>query len=311
MNRSLQAQQGVALVTALLVTAIAATAAASVAVRQQVETHRSGYMLQTAPLWQQLLAGEALARQVLARDARESTTDTVDETWSQEVTVPVEGGAVSGRIVELQGRFNLNSLGGEQPMESLAAARFTRLAKQLELPEGLTAALVDWIDADGNPLAGGAEDMTYLGGESPYRSANRPFVSPGELWLVAGIDADRHGVLEPLVSTLPADAGINLNTAPAMLLGSLFEGLEVHGDTLARERDSAPFESVDQFLERVTQLLDREENDLPDEGLSVTSDYFLLTAQAEYGEVRGQLYSLMQRDAEGGVRILRRSRESF
>jgi general secretion pathway protein K len=148
---------------------------------------------------------------------------------------------VAGTLVDLQGRFNLNTLVvGGQPNPA-AIALFKRLLLRLELPAVRPEAVVDWIDPDAIALPGGGEDALYLRAEPPYRTANAPLASMQELRGITGIDGMALTRLAPYVTALPEQTTVNVNTASPLLLEVLSGG--GGGEELARRRLRSPFAS--------------------------------------------------------------------
>jgi general secretion pathway protein K len=183
-NAGRRPQRGVALITALLVVAIATVAAVTMASRQQLDIRRTAGLLHGEQAWAYALGAENWARVVLRRDARNNRIDTLEEDWSTQPPVSfVEGGSIVGRLIDLQGRFNLNNLVQQNgAVDAKALVFYKRLLRRLDLDERLADALVDWIDPDINVrFPDGAEDETYLLVDPPYRTANRPLVDSSEL----------------------------------------------------------------------------------------------------------------------------------
>ncbi|MEM9169868.1 MAG: type II secretion system minor pseudopilin GspK [Pseudomonadota bacterium] len=79
--------------------------------------------------------------------------------------------------------------------------------------ENLGAAVTDWIDADNDALAGGAEDDFYAGLPTPYRTGGGPVRAVSELRAVAGFDAPIFRRLAPGLCALPdkQPTAINVN----------------------------------------------------------------------------------------------------
>ena len=301
-------QRGVALITALLVVAIATVAAVSMASRQQLEVRRTASLLHGEQAWAYVLGAEEWAKVVLRRDAQESQVDTLSEDWATRPPVStVEGGAVFGRIIDLQGRFNLNNLVLQNgKMDPEAVAYYKRLLRNLDLDERLADAVVDWIDANIDvTFPDGAEDETYLSLDPPYRTANRPMQDASELRLVKGYTGEVVDKLLAHVVALPVRTPINVNTADSTVLSAIGESLSVSdGEKLLETRGEDGYATVDSFRQNISgQQLDAA-------ALSVTSDWFLLLSEADIGEGRARLASRLQRD-RGTVRVVGRQREFF
>ena len=300
-------QRGVALITALLVVAIATVAAVTMANRQQLDIHRTGSLLHGEQAWAYVLGAENWAKVVLRRDARKSQIDTLAEDWSTQPPVSfVEGGSIIGRLVDLQGRFNLNNLVQGGAPDAKAIAFYKRLLRGLELDERLADPLVDWIDPDIDArFPDGAEDEAYLLLDPPYRAANQPLVDTSELRLVKGYTAEAVARLLPHVVALPARTAVNVNTADAIVLSAVAEGLSLSdGAALVEARGEDGFDSVDRFRTQSPLAGKQVDADL----LSVKSDWFLMLTEANIGEGRARLASRIQRSRDD-LRVISRQRE--
>jgi len=300
-------QRGVALVTAILMVALATVAAVAMATRQQLDIRRTGNLLHSEQAWAYVLGAESWARVVLARDLRESQRDSLDEDWATQVPAAlVEGGSVAGRLVDLQGRFNINSLVSQGRAVPAAVDRFKRLLQVLEISETLAEALVDWLDEDINAgFPDGAEDNAYLLVQPAYRTANRPMASVSELRLVQGFTAEVVDKLLPFVCALPSSsAAVNVNTAPPEVLRTLAAGLsEADGEALAAARDQNPFDDVAKFLAEAPLAGKQVDPD----SVSVSSQWFRLLAASDVGQGHAELTSLIQRSRRQTA-VVRRER---
>ncbi|MEC9407622.1 MAG: type II secretion system minor pseudopilin GspK [Pseudomonadota bacterium] len=308
------AQRGVAVLTAIFVMALASIAAASLAYRQNIAFHRTEALKHSEQAWWVARGVADWATTLLEKDREQGEVDHLGEFWATPVDyLPVDNGVVTGGMVDLQGRFNLNNLASADP---LFAEIFKRLVLGLSLdsgqatpdPEQLVAAIQDWIDPDVEPrFPGGAEDGIYLSKSPAYRAANRPFASVSELRLVDGVSPALYSALEPLVTVLPEETPININTAPAALLLAL-------SDTPSPGEISA---FVENRAEQPAESLDPITNDallgpaVDAQGLSVSSQYFLVHGEATIGRGRVRLYSLIFRSAQGQARVVYQSRDAF
>lgn len=318
----LRFQHGTALVTALLVLFLTVTLATDMASRQQFDVRRTGNLLTLDQAHEIALGGERWAIAILARDRRgeappgqslsadddnSADVDSLEEGWAQPLPpIPVEGGQIAGRIIDLQGRFNVNNLVADGAVDALALARFERLLETLEIDRGVAQAVVDWIDADGETtFPSGAEDDFYIARGEPYLAANQPLVTVSELLLVRGIDNEIWTRLKPHVTAQPEATAVNVNTASAAVLGALAEGLDSGtAEQLAGRAAEEPFESVEEFLgEDVLADLEIDSN-----RIAVRSDHFRVRATVVLGRVEYTLYSWLQRDDNGASRVLRRAR---
>ncbi len=300
------AQRGVALVTALLVVALAVTAAVAMATRLHVDVRRTGNLLHGEQAYAYALSAENWAYVILRKDAKDNKHDAADEDWATALPpISVEGGVVSGRITDLQGRFNVNNLvnAAGEPVEG-EIAYFRRLLEILELDPSLSSALQDWIDPDINAtFPNGAEDDAYLLLDPPYRAANRPLVSFSELRLVQGFTAEVIAALEPHVTALPVPTTLNVNTATPQLLLALDEQMTAQDvEQLVAERERAAFVDVASFLSH-DALAGLQLAVQP----GVASNWFRVLTDVQVGSGQARVVSLLER-VDGKLRIVSRTR---
>ena len=84
---------------------------------------------------------------------------------------------------------------------------------------GLTAAYLDWTDADDTPRAGGAESDWYRRAGRPL-PRNAPIADPDELLRIAGFDSAIVARIRPLV-TLHGSGRLDVNAAPREVVALL------------------------------------------------------------------------------------------
>jgi general secretion pathway protein K len=129
-------------------------------------------------------------------------------------------------------------------------------------------------------------------------------LSPSELLLLKDMDKEVYEKLRPYITTLPENTSININTASVEVLLSLADELSKSEiESLVKKREDKAYQSVEDFL---AEEIFAGKN-VPLEGLSVNSDYFLLQAQADIGHVQQTLTSIFVRDNEGRVQTILRS----
>jgi general secretion pathway protein K len=300
-----QSQRGVALITAVLITAVIAIAAVAMAAQQTLAVRRTANIIDGDRAYVFALGVETWAQQMLMRDKRDNQIDSLGEDWAQHLPpIAVEGAVVTGHIEDMQGLFNLNNLiDAKGKLSPLDMQRFQLLLSELNLDPNLADAVVDWIDPDSDVTQpGGAEDAEYMRAQTPYRAANRLFVSPSELLVVKGFTADIFQKLAPYVTALPVRTAINVNTAPKEVLMALASGItDSDAQELVDARGDKGFANLGDFLQQQA-LAGR---GIKQDGLSVASDFFLLDAATQFGRGRTHLYSVMARNATGVVTISR------
>ena len=330
-------QRGAAMVLALLVFALSASLIVAMS-RDFNRTYRQGSNIFLSAQSDAYLQGaEGLASLALIADAdadrrAERRRDDLVEIWAREASpYPLdEGGWLVGSLEDLQGRFNLNQLArrAEQEVgESRLTAEQTQFVRLLlvvtegELGEtealSITRAIGDWLDADNSLRPDGAEDDTYVTLTPAYRAANRPMASISELRAVAGVDDDLFRALEPFVTVWPEQpAGLNIHTAPAVVLRSLAEDDSLQplsasdGEALVAYREENGFADLDDFFAHPV-FAGRAENMAQTRTLlAETSDYFLLSARVEVADRNTRLYSVLERKNRQ-VNVLQRTTGSL
>lgn len=310
MNRAgPKVQRGVALLTAMLIVSLVAIIGAGMLSQMNLALHRSGNIWQSEQAWWYAVGIENWLGKLLRQDAEYTDIDSLEEPWAEPVDyLPLDGGALQGRVIDLQGRFNLNNLGGSDA--EAAQEQFQRLIELVGDTDQVTARTIaastrDWLDADLNPtLPDGAEDDYYLGLSPAYRTANTFMASASELRLIKGMTPALYAALAPYICALPEVTAINVNTAPAPVLATIAPELPpTTGDSLLESRADEPWESVEAFLQDPA-LAGRE---IDANQLAVTTHYFLATGQITVDRAQVRFFSVLERADNGAVRTLRHS----
>jgi len=306
-------QRGVALLTAMLIMALTAIITTNMIAQMNISLHRSGNVWNSQQAWWYGVGIENWVGAKLRLDSENSKIDSLDEQWAQNVDyLPIDGGSISGRLLDLQGRFNINNLALGDAEAQLA--QFQRLIEIVTGSDAITAQTIadsakDWVDADLEPtLPAGAEDDYYLGRNPAYRTANALMVSPSELQLVQGVTPRIYNQLLPYISTLPEATGINVDTAPGPVLESLGENLPTGtGTQLEAIRDKEPWKSVDEFLQSGPMA----GQDINASRLEVITHYFLVTGTIQVGTSQTQFYAVLKRADNGVTEVVRHSVNAY
>jgi general secretion pathway protein K len=307
---SLRTQRGVALVLALLVVALAALIATRLFMTTSAGISRGEAQARLLDAGLLAQGMEDFALVLLKRDLDLGDgIDTRNDSWARTLPpLPVPGGHVGGVLIDLDGRFNLNTLVRNGNRDPVAQARFSRLLAALKLEPGLVDAVTDWIDPDNQVSPQGAEDLDYLRADPPYRAANRPFVHVSELWRVKGIDRAAYDLLAPECSALPSDVGLNVNTLSLAGIMSLGDGISLDLAKRLWRGGQAQYRSITELVDELTRagiVLDPASI----QELKVSSRYFVARADVQLGDRNFTFYSLLQRN--GGGRVLQRSQTAF
>jgi len=286
--------RGIALLMVLLVVALASIASASLASRQYLEIRRTTNVIRANEAYFIVLGAEQWARQILRRDLKDTRTDSLQDEWAGDLSnIKLQRGQLNGRIVDLQGRYNLNNLVKKNTGDSDSAEikRFMRLLDALSIDTALAQAVVDWIDAGINPLLpAGAEDQEYLGHDTPYRTANRPMANITELFLIKGFNEEIFRQLSPHITALPVYTEVNINTASVPVIMAMIEGIgEAGAQEIVAQREAQAFNDVSEL--RSMQALEGRTII----GINVKSEYFMSEFEMKLDGVATVLTSILRR----------------
>jgi general secretion pathway protein K len=298
-------QRGVALLIAMLAVTVGTIIAVNLMWQGTLDLRRAESALSMDQGMLYVQGAEAWAADILRQDLVDSPeSDTLGEIWATELPpLPVDGGTIQGKLEDLQGRFNLNSLINDrgQP-DALAFKQFERLLSLLEIDPSIAGGVLDWLDPDTEVrFPSGGEDSTYASANPPYRTANVPITTPSELMAVTGFDRKIYAALAPYVTALPAGTKLNVNTASDVVIASLSEMIDLStAKSLVEERGTKEFVDIKGTFQNLVEkdMLKR---------IDGTSEHFLLTATVTLGTNQMVLRSVLQRDRSGITRALFRS----
>jgi len=301
-------QSGIALIMVLLVVALATIITVGMVSRQYVDIRRTTNMIDHEQAYMYLLGAEDWAKLILKEDLDDNDTDDLEDAWAKSLPpIPVEGGNISGTLSDLHARFNINSILVGDKVNNDSYFIFKRILRQKieDYNEDTAAAVVDWIDSNQNAFGdSGAEDTFYLNKKVPYRTANQLITSASELALINGFDYNKYESVKDYLFALPVETKININTASPEVLISLADNLsEEDGKKIVAERGKEGFKKIEDML-KLEQFKGKKVNtDL----LTVSSEYFLLTAKANIGVASATLYSIIHRSSEGKFKVILRT----
>ncbi|ATS20099.1 type II secretion system protein K [Xanthomonas phaseoli pv. phaseoli] len=315
-------QRGVALLTVLLLVAVMTLLMAAMLEDLRFGLRRSGNgQAMTQAQWY-ALGSEAVARQRLqALSKRDPLRTTLDGGWNdQTIRFPLDDGAVSVRLRDRGGCFNLNSVvvgAPEQWQRSDEGARQYRALLEVlgiapQQAHALTDALVDWIDSDTQPGAHGAEDERYLQAAVPRRTGATLLAGVSELRAIDGYTPQLIAQLQPYVCALPEGrlSPININTLrldDAPVLVALTEGaLELPAARrIIAARQAGGWRDIRMFLSQPA-LMEAGLSNAVLEQLELRTRYFSLYSQVDHAGAQVMLEALLQQETAGRVRLVAR-----
>ena len=217
--RSAHRSRGVALITVLLVFALVAVIATEMLHRSQLSLRSVGNLIETRQAYYYALGGEAVARQLLAKDAIEhGDIDTLSEPWAQtkdQQPFEIDSGSMQIEINDLQGRFNLNSVTNADGL-----MQFTNLLKAQQLNPNYAKEWQRWISD--KSVSENEEDPDA----SSTMAAGQPEADISALRLLPSMQPQDYAKLAPHVAVFPSSNGsdnpkININTADDVVLQAI------------------------------------------------------------------------------------------
>jgi general secretion pathway protein K len=243
-----QRQRGVALLVAILLVALGTIIAAALAYDNAMTARRSEA---TFDFDQALLVAEgaeATAAYALRQTALGTPNDLTypAQPWGEPLG-PIEvapGVTLEASLIDLQGRFNINSLVETDgvTVNPVALAAFRRLLEEVQVDPKWADDLVDWIDKSTVPPDGnGAEDSVYMAMDPPYLPPHLVVTSTSELLALPGFGRDNFEKIAPYITALPLGAKLNVCSASPLVLDAYLGYTQFSSDPqqFAQDRKSA------------------------------------------------------------------------
>ncbi|MDH3230469.1 MAG: type II secretion system protein GspK [Alphaproteobacteria bacterium] len=157
--------------------------------------------------------------------------------WAADGTVHVvelESGRLEIAVQDAAGRIDLNAAPPE-----LLAGLFRAAGANPDDAAILAARIADWRDRDEDASADGAEQAEYDAAGLAVRVGNAPFLTPGEILRIPGIDMALYGRIEGAVTVWSRQRGVDPSAAPRLALLALPGMSESAADALIAARAEA------------------------------------------------------------------------
>lgn len=247
-------------------------------------------------------AARAVLQQDFLRDRQTGTMfDGPTDLWAMPIkNYAIGDGFLSAQIEDERGKLNLNDLAmelGDEIKRKSRIFRFKRLFELVQVPPDLVDAIIDWVDRNEVPEPTGAESLYYQSQRPPYRAANAPLETLGDLRLVKGFTPELVERLSHYVTVYPpeGDALLNLNTADPLVIQALDPGIT---QTMAMEivqgrpfRNKVELDRIGSFQEIGAKL--RSEYD-------IKSQYFSARLTLTVNETTRTAYAVLRREPNRG-----------
>lgn len=203
--------------------------------------------------------------------------------------------AISGAIVDVQGKFNLRGLvDGAGKAVPAQVAGFQRLCDLLGAPGDMAVRVAAILSKSLAPLNDSAVSSAPI----------RPDKLRDLGW--QGLNVETLDRLAPYVELLPVVTAVNVNTAPREVLVAAIDGLDTGtAERLVQSRLRTPFETLDAVRSALGGIIKLDET-----RVGVSSAWFEVSGQLRLDERVVEERSLVQRDGDR-VLVRRRERHSF
>jgi general secretion pathway protein K len=293
MNRSLQRQRGVAVITALLLTTLAVTIVASLFWQQQVQVRSmENQRLHLQTKWI-LRGGIDLSRFVLLQDSIVGDTSVthMGGIWATPLAETrlddyierdrVEGehfdATLAGQISDAQARYNLANLSVSKIINPGQVRAFARLLGNLQLDPGMAPIVAEAMARTQiAAVAAAAEPDSSAAVQSQGGVEPIGFIRVEDLLSVPGFTPQAVERLRPFVVVLPVPTSVNVNTAAAEVLAAVVDDFSVaEAAALIYRRKSNYFKDTGSEF---TKWLNGKKP-IVDVQLGVKSNYFLVASR--------------------------------
>jgi general secretion pathway protein K len=300
-------------IIALLLTTLAITIVASLFWQQQVQVRSiENQRLQLQKQW--ILRGALdWAGLILREDAKHSSVDDLTEPWAVPLADTrldqyVENGrddadtadaTLSGSISDAQARYNLNNLCTNGIINLVEVAAFERMLNNAHLNPALAQATADEMKVAQLAAiipAANAANSDAQSGPLPMNLAQ-----VDDLLSVPGFTPEMLDKLKDFVIFLPVATTVtmvNVNTAPAEVLAAISTLSISDATALVASRNTASFRNPGDFM----NLLHA--NKLIVQGVSVTTDFFLVNGKVRMSRAGLEMQALIQRNGFQGTKLI-------
>ncbi len=306
-------QQGVALIYILVLFALMTVVASRMTTDLLFQAEKNIALLERQQARHYAYGGEQYVALLLEEDFQEDKkrkrhTDHPGKSWYlTNSDFEADEGRIELTVVDEQSRLNVNSVLAKKKVAEKNLKILSNLFLSLDVDPQLAERIKDWVDRDQEPgLAGGAEDAAYHQKESPHRTADSAMASVSEIRLLDGMDEITYRLIMPYLSTLPADATVNINTASPLVIRALSEKLtDVEVKAIIDGRGKGGYASRDDVM-KLPQLKGKTEGGLKDAAFDVTSRFFRVYVRAEFRDSVFHMQSRLVRNSEGKVEVAER-----
>jgi general secretion pathway protein K len=318
MKNPITNNKGVALILVLLMVSVIVVLTLQLNVSSRSQVHEAANLGDGIRVLYIAKSGLFAGMGLLSEDRGDA--DTLNEAWSRTEALSeqsksyFDGGYLELVIEDETGKININKLvtanGFNNAMKDLMKRLLSQPQFQLQDREieDLLYAIKDWIDADSEVTATGAENAYYQGLGKSYTVRNGPMESIDELLMVRGVTRElfygtpeRSGLARFL--TVQGEGSVNINTAPKEVLRALAPSITEDAANRMDDYRKNPANNLTEpsWYRRVPGL----ENTAIDSVTVVTkSEYFQIAATGHLGTMKRTIRGIVKRDSEKKLSVV-------
>lgn len=311
-------ERGVALILVLLTVSIIVVLTLQLNVSSRAQVHEAANLSDGIRVLYIAKSGFFAGMGILYDDRGDA--DTLNEAWARTEALTeqsksyFDGGHVELLIEDESGKININKLVEGSNFNLAVKGALTRLLTQPQFKlqerevDDILNAVKDWIDADSEVTATGAESAYYQGLGKSYGPRNGPMESVDELLMVRGITRelfygieDRPGLNRLL--TVTGEGSVNINTAPKEVLRALHPTITEDAANRMDDYRRNPANSLTEtsWYRRIAGL----ENTAIDAVTVVTkSEYFQVSSTGRLGTMKRTMRGIVKRDSERKLTVV-------
>ncbi len=287
----LRKHKGSALLTALFIMTLVAIAATAMTLRLKVDIAKMQIAIEANLLENKAQLPMFLGLEWLLKiplPATKKNGDPAILTTFSHLTKE-RGWQISGEIIDLQSRFNLNNLinkSNEKLLEKLLSTNGISQSRAKQITR------LCHYSIQRHHLGKGKDKLLekFLEQKPPYYPSFQPFTSPSELRLIPGVSNHVSNKILPLVSTLPVPTPINILTAPPEIIKILGDGLnESQVNRILEMRKGNGLNNINKLNEV------RKQYNIPANQVSLESKYFLIISKVSHLENYLQQFTIVER----------------
>jgi general secretion pathway protein K len=318
MKTTITNEKGVALILVLLMVSVIVVLTLQLNVSSRSQVHEAANLGDGIRVLYIAKSGVFAGMGLLSEDRGDA--DTLNEAWARTEALSeqskdyFDGGHLELTIEDETGKININKLVQGNGFNNAVRGVLFRLLSQPQFKlqgqevENILNAIKDWIDADSEVTATGAENAYYQGLDKSHTVRNGPMESLDELLMVRGVTRELfYGTPEmpglDRFLTVQGEGSININTAPKEVLRALAPSISEDAANRMDDyrRNSANNLTDPSWYRRVAGL----NNTAIDAATVVTkSEFFQIAATGHLGTMKRTIRGIVKRDSEKKLSVV-------